>query len=555
MRQRARRMLLVMLTLSLLVIPSASAVAPGDVDLTFGVGGVVTTDFGPIDGLRAIVVQPDGKIVAAGTASTTSWGVVRYLPDGTLDQGFGVGGKVTTAALAGSAGTLALGPAGTIVVAGFGDVSRYLPTGALDESFGTGGRVTLPRTLLLASIVLPDGRTLLAGTDSQGGGGGDFFVARLTSSGTLDETFGVGGKAITDLGGHDLATQLLLLPDGKLVAVGETASFGSDIALVRYLPDGSLDPTFGSGGKVLTNIGAPHVFDHGDDALLTPEGKIVVTGASFPKLVLARYLPDGTLDPTFGTGGIASPIDGEAWGVAQQSDGKLVVTTGRLAAARLTADGALDSTFGTGAIADAGLTGAGRALALDGAGHIIVGGTGEGGDFRLVRYLGFVATDITAPLLAVPDTIVADAVTPLGAQVAFQATATDNSDPSPEVSCTPMSDSTFAIGTTIVSCTATDLTGNTATATFTVHIKGAVEQLNDLAAAVKGVGHGRVLAVTVAVAQALLAHEKTQAACVTLTVFNLEVRAQAGKKIPAGQASTLIANARRIKAVLGCSRP
>jgi uncharacterized delta-60 repeat protein len=537
--------LLVLATVTLLVVPSAGAAAPGDVDLSFGVGGLVTTDIGSIDALRAIAVQPDGKIIATGTASTTSWGVARYLPDGTLDQGFGVGGKVTTAALAGAAFSLAVGPAGTIVVAGFGDVVRYLPTGTQDASFGVGGRVTIPGTRLLAVTVLPDGRTLLAGSNSQG----DFFVARLTSVGTLDGTFGVGGRVVTDLGGQDLATQLLLLPDDKLVAVGETVGLGSDFALVRYLPDGSLDPTFGSGGKVITDLGSTS--DHGDDAVLTSEGKIVVTGASFPNLALARYLPDGTLDPTFGTGGVAKPTVGEAWGVAQQSDGKLVVTTGKLAAARLTAEGALDNTFGSGGIADAGLTGESRALALDGAGHVIVAGTSQA-DFKIVRYLGFVASDTTPPTLAVPDPIVADAATPLGAQVTFQVTATDNSDPNPGVSCSPTSHSIFPIGTTIVSCTATDVSGNSATATFTVHVKGAAEQLVDLAAAVQGVGPGKALADTVALAQALLAHDQLQATCVTLTVFTLEVRAQLGKKIPVAQAETLIATAQRIKAVLRC---
>ena len=228
--------------------------------------------------------------------------MARYLPDGTLDQSFGVGGKVTTAALAGVASALALGPAGTIVVAGFGDVSRYLPTGALDESFGTAGRVTIPgNTIVRALIVLPDGSDT-ARWKLPSGGAPDFLVARLTSSGTLDPTFGVGGKVVTDLGGEDEAAQLLLLPDGKLLAVGETVVGAANFALVRYLSDGSLDPTFGSGGKVITDIGGPSVWDHGDDAILTPDGKIVVTGASFPKLALARYLTDGTLDPAFGSG-------------------------------------------------------------------------------------------------------------------------------------------------------------------------------------------------------------------------------------------------------------
>ena len=550
MTRRTTRMLLVLSTVTLLFIPSAGAVAPGDVDLTFGVGGVVTTDIGPFDSIRAIVGQSDGKIVAAGGSSTTEWGLARYLPDGTLDEGFGVGGKVTTAAPGGAAFSLALGAAGTIVVAGFGDVVRYLPSGAVDESFGTAGRVSIPGTTLRALIVMPDGRMLLGGSSRQVGGS-DFFVARLSSSGTLDQNFGVGGKVVTDLGGDEFGAQLLLLPDGKLVAAGERVFGAADFALVRYLPDGSLDPTFGSGGKVITDVGGPNVWDHGDDAVLTSDGKIVVSGASFPNLALARYLPDGTLDSSFGTGGISRPTTGEAWRMAQQRDGKLVVTTGTLAAARLTAEGALDSTFGTGGIADAGLTGAGAALALDAAGRIIVGG-GSAGGFTMVRYLGVVGTDTTPPLLTVPDAIVANALTPLGAQVSFQATATDNSDPSPVVSCAPPSGSIFAIGTTTVSCTAIDLSGNTATATFTVQIKGAAEQLTDLKEAVSAIGPGASLKNKVTSAQAAIANADAPTACSILQAFINQVSAQAGRSLSRDTAARLMNDAQRITEVLAC---
>ena len=112
----------------------------------------------------------------------------------------------------------------------------------------------------------------------------------------------------------------------------------------------------------------------------------------------------------------------------------------------------------------------------------------------------------------------------------------------------------FAIGTTTVSCTATDASGNSATGSFTIKVKGAGEQLADLAAAVKGVGPGKSLVATVEIAQWFVAHGQTQAACLTLTAFNLEVRAQSGKKIPAAQAAGLIADANRIKSVLGCKK-
>jgi hypothetical protein len=112
----------------------------------------------------------------------------------------------------------------------------------------------------------------------------------------------------------------------------------------------------------------------------------------------------------------------------------------------------------------------------------------------------------------------------------------------------------FPVGTITVSCTAADSSGNSAHGSFTIKVKGAGEQLADLAAAVKGVGPGKSLADTVEVAQWFLAHGQTQLTCLTLTAFQLEMRAQSGKKIPAAQATALIADANRIKAVLGNTR-
>ena len=165
-----------------------------------------------------------------------------------------------------------------------------------------------------------------------------------------------------------------------------------------------------------------------------------------------------------------------------------------------------------------------------------------------------IPVDTTPPTLNVPAGIAADATSSTGAVVAYSVTATDDIDPAPVVSCAPASGTTFPIGDTTVSCSATDASGNTAAAQFVVHVRGAAEQLNELAAAVTGVEPGKSLAATVEIAQWFLAHGQPQAACLTLTAFNLEVRAQSGKKIPAAQATALIANANRIKTVLGCTR-
>jgi len=166
--------------------------------------------------------------------------------------------------------------------------------------------------------------------------------------------------------------------------------------------------------------------------------------------------------------------------------------------------------------------------------------------------------DSTPPKLIIPSDMTMAATGPAGAAVVYTATATDDTDPNPAVVCTPPSGSVFAIGTTTVNCSATDSSSNTATASFTVHVKGAAEQLADLGDAVKELGPGTSpavkasLALKLRIAELFVAHGKNQAACLTLTAFNLEVRALSGRKIPPAQATKLIADASRIKTVLGC---
>jgi hypothetical protein len=159
--------------------------------------------------------------------------------------------------------------------------------------------------------------------------------------------------------------------------------------------------------------------------------------------------------------------------------------------------------------------------------------------------------DTTAPAVMVPSDITKNATGPDGVVVSFTTGASDAVGVT-GLSCAPPSGSTFAIGTTTVKCTATDAAGNTGTGSFRVHVKGASEQLSDLHEDVQGVGPGKSLSETVALAQWLVAHHQTKAACLTLTGFDLEVRAQAGKKITKAQAASLIAESKNIMAVLDC---
>jgi hypothetical protein len=163
-----------------------------------------------------------------------------------------------------------------------------------------------------------------------------------------------------------------------------------------------------------------------------------------------------------------------------------------------------------------------------------------------------VANDTTPPVLTVPSNITTEATGPGGTAVTFSATATDNWDPNPVVACIPASGSTLAIGTTIVNCSATDATGNAANTAFTVHVKGATEQLADLAAAATGVGPGKSLIDKVTEAQADLDANDLGGTCGGLGAFVKEVKAQTGKKILPVSAASLTSAATRIEAVLAC---
>jgi outer membrane protein assembly factor BamB len=169
-----------------------------------------------------------------------------------------------------------------------------------------------------------------------------------------------------------------------------------------------------------------------------------------------------------------------------------------------------------------------------------------------VSAYGLSSADTTPPVISVPGPITTNATSPGGAVVTYSVSATDPDDAVASLSCVPASGSTFPIGTTTVTCTASDTNGNTSSASFTVHVKGAAEQLADLAAAVTDVGPGKSLVDKVSQAEAYLSANDVVDACSSLTVFVNEVKAQSGKTITPGQAATLIATAQRIEAVLGC---
>ena len=330
------------------VLPLAAWANPGDLDPSFGTGGQVITPISSgYDAANALVVQPDGKLVAAGhayNANNDTFALVRYNADGSLDGNFGTGGKVTTPFGIGSAASAAVLQAdGRLVAAGqtftgsrtqFALV-RYLATGGLDSTFGTGGKVGTPIGSIddeaSALVVQPDGKLVAAGYSDRGGNT-TFALARYNAAGSLDTSFGTGGKVTTAIGStDDEVLALVLQPDGKLVAAGFTASAGNTaFALARYNADGSLDASFGTAGKVTTAVES--IDDAAFALLLQPDGKLVAAGyandGSNEDFAVVRYSADGSLDASFGAGGkVVTQIAGtfgEANALVLQADGKLV---------------------------------------------------------------------------------------------------------------------------------------------------------------------------------------------------------------------------------------
>lgn len=289
----------------------AVAAAPGGLDPSFGAGGRVVDNYGgSSDSVNALVVQPDGKILAAGQAlydygnynGSFAFALSRFNRDGRPDLSFGDRGGIGTFIPGGDAfaQAVALQPNGKIVAAGW---SRALLTfalirknaiGVLDPSFGNGGiLLTQLRGADVANAVAiqPDGKIVVAGWASPSwGADADFALARYNPDGSYDTAFGDQGKVLTDFGGSDdLLNGMALAPDGKIVAVGFTSDKKS-WEVARYNSDGSLDPTFGSGGKVTTKFADGAIPVEAYAVAVQPDGRIVLAGRFAEQFALARYL-------------------------------------------------------------------------------------------------------------------------------------------------------------------------------------------------------------------------------------------------------------------------
>ena len=381
---------------SLEFMEDRTLLSPGGLDASFGTGGKVTFSFeagNPNDDeARAVVIQPDGKILVAGSAQPVApnydFAIARLTPSGAPDVTFNATGKVTVGfdlggALKDRASSLALQRDGKIVVAGSAQtaagfdfaLARLTPLGALDPtfnggkavaSFGLGGDNDDEAT---GVALQPDGKIVVVGYAGISSTRKVFAVARFNANGTLDTTFnGTGKTTVVIAGQDDEARGVVIQPDGKIVVAGFAQISGSnnDFAVARLNPNGTLDGSFNGSGKqtVAFDLGGGKN-DAARSVALEPDGKIILAGYAerfIPNydFAVARLTPTGALDPTFnGTGKQTVPFDlgagndDEATTVAVQPGGKIVVagfaqvsaSNYNFAIARLTANGSLDPAF------------------------------------------------------------------------------------------------------------------------------------------------------------------------------------------------------------------
>ena len=318
----------------------------GTRDRGYGNDGVATADFGGLDRSRAAALQPDGKLVVGGdttSASSSLPAVARFTTSGSLDPQFDPGGtdgdgkKVvvtpSTASLNNVRAVL-VQPNGKIVLAGPGysgksdmAVVRLNDNGSADNTTFDRGQFAESATFASAALA-PGGRIIVAGTANVGPGGRPAVaVARYDQEGTLDKTFGGTGKVTFSQGDDEQVAKVLAQPDGKVITVGAKGSADSEIAVTRFNADGKPDASFDGDGRATGGFDGLNL---PQTAALQADGKIVLGGLSVPPsdLTVWRLQSNGAADPSFGSGGQTSVDFGlvtAATALTIQRDGRPVV--------------------------------------------------------------------------------------------------------------------------------------------------------------------------------------------------------------------------------------
>ena len=429
-------------------------------DLTFDADGRQTSNFGPLDEGNDLLIQPDGKVVVAGSADDTvtasNFAISRYNADGSHDTSFDTDGRL----IVGFGGTefanaVARQVDGKLVVAGYTNqgpgagannfaVLRLNTNGSLDTTFNPSaaptasngnGRLTIDFGFddrATGVVIQPDGKIIIGGFTA--GLVTDFALARVNPDGTLDTTFSTDGKFSDTFAGGvsaSVAEALALQSDGNIVIAGYTTGGLGDFGIARVTAAGVLDVTFDTDGRQTTTI----LFADRIQAIaIQADGKIVAAGSfggigSDTNAAVARYNTNGSLDTTFSGDGLQTVAFGGlnaprefARGVALQANGKIVVagfsdaSTGNalgpndFAIARLNTDGGLDTSFNAAGrlLIDFGNDDRGNAVEIVPAtGAIVVAGTtSHGMDFATVRLPGDAPPPL--PTLTVNDISVAE---------------------------------------------------------------------------------------------------------------------------------------------------
>lgn len=336
-----RRLFPALAALFLLVFSSSASAAPGDLDPSFGSGGTVRLLESNESFAEGIAVQPDSKVLVAGYEKGNAV-VLRLQANGTPDPSFGSSGKVTITVPGGLSivNAVTVQPDGKIVAAGQAQVAgnfdflivRLMPDGSPDPGFGGGdGIETVPvgaeEDDARSVAIGPDGRIIATGEAEKPGHENALAVVVLKPDGTPDSSFGGDGSVIKQTGGgDDRGVQGALLADGGvLVGDSNNGGFGDGFTLMKLLPDGEYDPSFG-GGDGIAVAPIPVAGVEGEmgggritDFAVLPDGRIIASGygadyfaippesATYHlKFAAVRWLANGELDPSFGNGGVFS---------------------------------------------------------------------------------------------------------------------------------------------------------------------------------------------------------------------------------------------------------
>ncbi len=390
----------------------------GNLVADFGYNGIVTDDLrgmGAVNQANAVRVQPDGKIVIAGSSqdrnsiSKYDFALARYNSNGTSDVSFGDQGKAFLSFVGpypanrgitpqDEAKSLSLQADGKVVVVGTGvvngtqkiAVARYTSEGALDTEFSLDGKLAMSLNKVAAhpnTIAMQSDNKIIAGGYVPNSG---YALIRYLPDGVIDSTYGAEGRSFIYMGVNSGVDKILVQPDGKTVALGNgrnTSIAGSKFAMVRFNEDGFRDTSFGDEGKVYSEFSAQ--YSYVSTGALQSDGKILIGGRTYipskgRSFLLQRYNTDGTSDLNFGEDGSVTTSFEEdntcellAMGV--QSNGKIILAgkaNDRFTLIRYLSNGDLDLDFGSEGIVQTELQGKSEIsdIIIQPDGKILVGG-------------------------------------------------------------------------------------------------------------------------------------------------------------------------------------